>query len=139
MEKARAKPFSPILVVDDDDEVHAVTRFVLGRTEILGRPLDLIEARSLRQAQDMLLTHADIAVILLDVVMPKMDGFEVCRVLRGIEATRGIKIIMVTTRGEGKNVEAGFASGCDDYVTKPINHRELLSKIQRHIGGSEAT
>ena len=73
-------------------------------------------------------------LILLDVVMPKMDGFEVCRVLRGIETTRAIPIIMVTTRGEGKNVEAGYASGASDYVTKPINHAELLAKIERHLG-----
>jgi DNA-binding response OmpR family regulator len=72
-------------------------------------------------------------LILLDIVMPKMDGFEVCRILRGIEATRNIPIILVTTRGEGKNVEAGFASGANDYVTKPVNPRELLSKVERQL------
>src|SRR5690349_20376351 len=63
-----------ILVVDDDPEVHAVTRFVLGQAEMLGRSLDLIEARSSREAQTELLHHADIAVILLDVVMEEHDS-----------------------------------------------------------------
>jgi DNA-binding response OmpR family regulator len=120
-----------ILLVDDSTTALMMEQLMLGRDYEILTAKDGAEALKVAVAE-----RPDL--ILLDVVMPKMDGFEVCRVLRGIEATRGIKIIMVTTRGEGKNVEAGFASGCDDYVTKPINHRELLSKIQRHIGGTEA-
>jgi EAL domain-containing protein (putative c-di-GMP-specific phosphodiesterase class I)/CheY-like chemotaxis protein/GGDEF domain-containing protein len=63
-----------ILVVDDDEEVHAVTRFVLGQSELVGRQLDLIEARNSREAQNALLHHADVAVILLDVVMEEHDS-----------------------------------------------------------------
>jgi CheY-like chemotaxis protein len=68
------------------------------------------------------------------VVMPKMNGFEACRRIRSDPATRGIPIIMVTTRGEMDNVEAGYASGCSDYVTKPINGLELLSKLEDLLG-----
>ena len=68
-------------------------------------------------------------LILMDVVMPTMNGLEACRVLRSQPKTEGIPIILVTTRGESKSVEAGFKSGCTDYVTKPVNAVELLRKI----------
>lgn len=69
-------------------------------------------------------------LILLDVVMPKMDGFEVCRRLRQEEVTKEIPVIMVTTRGEGENIEKGFESGCNDYIAKPFKSLELLSKVK---------
>ena len=73
-------------------------------------------------------------LILLDVVMPKMNGFEACRALRSQEATTSTPIIMVTTRGEETNVETGYASGCSDYITKPINGPELLAKLRGFLG-----
>ena len=72
-------------------------------------------------------------LILMDVVMPRKTGFEACRELKRREDTRAIPIILVTTRGEGENVEAGFESGCNDYVTKPINAQELLTKVRDHM------
>ncbi len=116
-----------ILLVDDSATALMVERTVLESRYDVVTASDGAEALkvAVRELPDL---------ILLDVVMPKMDGFEVCRVLRGIETTRMIPIIMVTTRGEGKNVEAGFANGANDYVTKPINHAELLAKIERHLG-----
>lgn len=73
-------------------------------------------------------------LILLDVVMPKMDGFEACKRLKQEAATRDIPVILVTTRGEPENVERGFALGCSDYVTKPLNSLELLTKIRNCLG-----
>jgi DNA-binding response OmpR family regulator len=116
-----------ILLVDD-----SATALLMEKT-MLGSTYDLITASDGAEALKVAVKELP-DLILLDVVMPKMGGFEVCRVLRGIDATRAIPIIMVTTRGEGKNVEAGFASGANDYVTKPINGAELLAKIQRHLG-----
>ena len=69
-------------------------------------------------------------LVLMDVVMPKMDGFQALRTLRQDPATQDIPVIMVTTRGEGPNVETGFADGCNDYVTKPVDALELLTKIK---------
>jgi len=120
-----------ILLVDDSSTALMMEQLLLGRT------YDLVTAKDGAEALKVALSERP-DLILLDVVMPKMDGFEVCRVLRGIEATRTVPIIMVTTRGEGKNVEAGFASGASDYVTKPINQAELLAKIQRHLGAAGA-
>lgn len=73
-------------------------------------------------------------LVLLDVVMPKMDGFEVCRRLRGHESTREIPIILVTTRSEEANLEQGYQAGCNDYVLKPINAAELLAKVKNLLG-----
>jgi DNA-binding response OmpR family regulator len=73
-------------------------------------------------------------LILMDVVMPKMSGFEALRELRLRAATREIPIIMVTTRGEGENVETGYQHGCSDYLTKPIDSVSLLAKIRTHLG-----
>jgi DNA-binding response OmpR family regulator len=73
-------------------------------------------------------------LILMDVVMPRMDGFEAVRQLRQEEDTRAIPVIMVTTRGELSSVESGYASGCNEYVTKPINGLELLAKVRSCLG-----
>lgn len=73
-------------------------------------------------------------LILMDVVMPRMTGFEALRELRAREGTRDIPVIMVTTRGEGENVEVGFESGCTDYLTKPIDAVALLAKVRDYLG-----
>jgi DNA-binding response OmpR family regulator len=73
-------------------------------------------------------------LILMDVVMPKMNGFEACKQIRANDVTKAIPIIMVTTRGEAESVEAGFENGCDEYVTKPINGLEIVSKVKSALG-----
>jgi CheY-like chemotaxis protein len=65
-----------------------------------------------------------------------MDGIETCRLLRGMEVTKSTPIIMVTTRSDPKSIESAYASGANDYVTKPIDYQELRSKIERHLGAS---
>jgi DNA-binding response OmpR family regulator len=72
-------------------------------------------------------------VLLMDVVMPKMDGLAACRALRELPSTRATPIILVTTRGEPFNVEAGYSSGCSDYVTKPVDGAELLEKVAVYL------
>lgn len=79
--------------------------------------------------------HPDL--ILLDVVMPKRDGISTCAALRVQEATRNVPIIMVTTRGEEENMEAAFRAGCTDFVTKPINHLELATKVRTWLESME--
>ncbi len=72
-------------------------------------------------------------LIVLDVVMPKLDGFETCRRLRENDATRAVPIIMLTTRGEGENRDNGFHAGCTEYLTKPLNMPEFLAKVRTHL------
>jgi len=73
-------------------------------------------------------------LILMDVLMPRLNGFEACQRLRHADETREIPIIMVTTRGELESLESGYAAGCSDYVTKPISGLELLTKIRSCLG-----
>jgi CheY-like chemotaxis protein len=73
-------------------------------------------------------------LILMDVVMPRMNGFEACKMMRQQASTREIPIVLVTTRGEESYMEAGFKSGCNDYITKPVNGAELVALIQGYLG-----
>jgi len=72
-------------------------------------------------------------LILLDIAMPVMDGFEVCRILKNNERTRTIPIIFLTAKTEVDNMIHGFSLGADDYVTKPFNTLELLARVKAHI------
>lgn len=73
-------------------------------------------------------------LILMDVVMPRMNGFEACKMMRQQASTREIPIVLVTTRGEESYMEAGFQSGCNDYITKPVNGAELVALLQSYLG-----
>jgi DNA-binding response OmpR family regulator len=119
-----------ILVVDDSKTATMMTSMILGKGsyEVL-TAADGEEGIKLAQAE-----RPDL--ILMDVVMPRMDGFEACRRLRRDDQTKAIPIIMVTTRGEVANAQLGYECGCDDYVTKPVNSVELLSKIRDHLHAS---
>lgn len=117
-----------ILLADDSK-----TALMMERTLLARSAYDIISAADGREAVAQAIEEAP-DLIILDVVMPFMDGFEACRELRRLEATRAIPIIMVTTRGEPHNVEIGYEVGCNDYVTKPINGPELLSKVRNLIG-----
>jgi CheY-like chemotaxis protein len=72
-------------------------------------------------------------LILLDIIMPEMDGIEMCRKIKGDPTTKEIPIIMVTTKGEPDKVEQAFLAGCDDYVTKPIDKVELIDKVKKYL------
>ena len=69
-------------------------------------------------------------LILLDVVMPGVDGFAACRELRKRPETRQTPVIMVTTRDEELDVETGYSNGCTDYISKPVDQLELLAKVE---------
>jgi CheY-like chemotaxis protein len=75
-------------------------------------------------------------LILMDIVMPKVNGLEACKALRADPETRDIPVILVTTRGEADTMEQGYVNGCNDYVTKPVNSSELLTKIRNILGAA---
>lgn len=85
-----------------------------------------------QQAIEMALKN-DIDLILLDIMMPGMDGFEVCRELKKMNRTRQIPIIFITAKTEKKDIIKGFESGAVDYVTKPFNAAELSARVQTHL------
>src|SRR5689334_10106571 len=117
-----------ILLVDDSHTVLLMERMILAKF-----PFDLITASSGEEAVAKACSEIP-DLILMDVVMPKMNGFEAVAAIRQREATRRTPIIMVTTRGESDNVEKGFVAGCSEYVTKPINSLELLTKVRSCLG-----
>lgn len=113
-----------ILVVDDMATNRALVRLVLGTPEF-----EVIEAPSGQQALAMIHdAHPD--AVLLDVLMPGMDGFEVCQALRDQEEFRLLPVIMLTSLGSPDDVARGIEVGADDYVTKPFNAIELQARVR---------
>ena len=72
-------------------------------------------------------------LILLDIMMPKLSGFEVCKQLKQDAATRGIMILMVTALNELGDIERAVASGCDDFLSKPVNKIELIKRVDNML------
>jgi DNA-binding response OmpR family regulator len=116
-----------VLLADDSNTILMMEKMLLAR-----EPYDLVIAKDGQEAYDLALS-AKPDLIILDVVMPKLTGFEVCQKLRDHDQTRSTPILLVTTRGETENVEKGYAAGCSDYITKPINGVEFLAKIRDHL------
>lgn len=73
-------------------------------------------------------------LILLDVMMPKLSGFQVCRKLKDDPVTKGIKIIMVTALNEESDQARAVDSGADDFLSKPVNKVELINRVRMHLG-----
>jgi DNA-binding response OmpR family regulator len=113
-----------ILLVDD-----SITTLMMEQMVLRTQPYKLITARNGREAVEKSAAERP-DLILLDVMMPEMNGFEACRRIRENRETVQTPIIMVTTRGEENSVETGFQNGCNDYITKPINGTELLAKVR---------
>ena len=78
-------------------------------------------------------------LVLLDVTMPRMNGFEALRALRADDDLRDTPIIMVTTRGGTPDVMEGYESGCSEYVTKPLDGAELLMKVRSYLHPAAAS
>jgi len=125
MSDATDKP--RILIVDD----------VARNLQVLGEILDqagyeVTAALSGSQALEAVQNDKP-DLILLDVMMPELDGFEVCRALKQDPATSAIPVIFLTARTETDAVVKGFAIGAVDYVTKPVNREELLARVRLHL------
>ena len=117
-----------VLLVDDSNTVLLMEKMILSRG-----PYEIVIARDGLEAVAKAKSERP-DVILLDVMMPNLDGLSACAAIRSNPETAGIPIIMVTTRGEEQNIETAFRNGCTDYVTKPINGAELLAKLHDALG-----
>ena len=116
-----------ILLVDDSKTVLMMERMLLS-----SQPFDIVTAADGQEGVEKALAERP-ALILMDVMMPRMDGVEACRRLRTHESMRDTPIVMVTTRGELESVQRGYENGCTDYMTKPINGVELLAKVKNYV------
>lgn len=119
-----------ILLVDDSATVLMMERMLLSVERI-----ELVTAANGVDALTKAKTERP-DLILMDIVMPKMNGLDACKALREDLETKHIPIILVTTRSEIASVEQGYANGCNDYITKPIDGAELLRKVRSLIGTS---
>jgi len=113
-----------ILVVDDN----------LQNLELLQAYLEDMQCRTLAAHDGLqaleIISRQKPDLILLDVMMPKMSGFEVCRRIKGDSNTKDIPVIMVTALNEYGDIEQGIDSGTDDFLSKPVNKLELLTRIK---------
>jgi two-component system alkaline phosphatase synthesis response regulator PhoP len=117
-------PASDILIVDDNAQ----------NAELLQAYLEPLDCH-IRIAEDGIEAMKQVAqsppdIILLDIMMPRMSGFEVCRRLKGDPATQDIPVVMVTALNELADIERGVDSGADDFLSKPINKLELITRVK---------
>ena len=113
-----------ILAVDDEEDILELLRYNLSREGYRVTPATTGE-EAVRLALSLLPD-----LILLDLLLPGMDGLEVCRRLKADARTRSIPLIMLTAKGEEADIVAGLELGADDYVTKPFSPRVLLARIR---------
>lgn len=119
-----------ILIVDDSPDHQALLRSILGKA---GHS-DILLADSAKSAFVTLkledqVPPSSIDLILMDVLMPEQDGVEACREIKRRDHLRDIPIIMVTAKSDLSNLQAAFAAGAIDYITKPVNNVELLARV----------
>ncbi len=114
-----------ILIVDDTKANISILLSLLN-------DYDLLVALSGEKALS-LVEKNDIDLILLDIMMPEMDAYEVCRILQSQESTKDIPILFITAKTDEESIEKAFASGGIDYVTKPFNPRELLARVKNQV------
>ena len=123
-----------ILVVDDNTDNVEILRAFLE-----SRGFTVAEARDGRTALARL-EEVRPHLVLLDVMMPGMDGWEVCRVIKQHPQLSDTRVVMVTAKGGFEDKFEGLRSGADDYVVKPVDFQDLLAKVQRNLEarGSQA-
>ena len=133
MEKAKISPREKILLVDDVPANLSVLTAALEPSgyEILAVPNGVTALRVAAKAQP--------GLILLDIMMPEIDGLETCRRLKQDAATRDIPVIFITARDETKSLVAGFQVGGVDYVIKPFQAEEVVSRVATHLQISRLT
>lgn len=110
-----------ILVVDDESRMRKLVRDFLER-----EGFQVLEAGDGMEAMDIFYENKDIALIILDVMMPKMDGWQVCREIR--QSSR-VPVIMLTARGEERDELQGFSLGVDEYISKPFSPKILVARV----------
>ena len=120
-----------ILLVDDSATVLMMERMILASERF-----QIVTAANGEEAHARARTELP-DLILMDIVMPKLNGIQACKAIKEDPLTSHIPVILVTTRGEAESMEAGYSSGCNDYVTKPVNSAELLGKIRNLLGAQK--
>jgi len=117
-----------ILVVDDEIYIVHILDFSLGM-----EGYDVITALDGEQAIEKARNEKP-DLIVLDIMMPKLDGYETCKMLKADDATRDIPVILLSAKGRNVDQKVGFEVGADDYITKPFSPRKLVERINAILG-----
>ena len=116
-----------ILIADDEPNIVISLEYLLQR-----EGYHVLVARDGQEALDAIALMAP-DLVLLDVMLPRLSGFDVCRQVRANPAWKGMRIVMLTAKGREVEVSQGIAFGADAYVTKPFSTRDLLAQISAQL------
>jgi DNA-binding response OmpR family regulator len=116
-----------VLVVDDEPNIVLSLEFIMKQAGF--------EVRVARDGDEALgaIEASPPDLVLLDVMMPNRDGYDVCQTIRANPAWKGIHIIMLTAKGRDIEREKGMALGADDYITKPFSTREVIARVEQFL------
>jgi len=122
--------YKKILLVDDSSTQRMASRMLFGNQPDYG----LISACDGKEGVETAIRERP-DLILMDVEMPRMNGLEACKLIKENPLTKHIPVILLTMRSEEPYVRQGYASGCSDFLTKPMNEQKLTAVIKKHLGG----
>ena len=128
MRVAARKPRPVILVAEDEEDILDLVVF-----DLEDEGYEVLTARDGEEAVALALERLP-DLVLLDVAMPGLDGYEVTRRLRAEESTHATPVVLLTARAQVKDVIRGFEAGANDYVTKPFRPEELRTRLQAALG-----
>lgn len=117
-----------ILIVEDE----RIARKAL--TELLEDKYDVFLAKNGKQALERVNSSSSIDLILLDIMMPELNGYETCTVLKNTPSTAAIPVIFLSAKTDKLDIVKAFAAGGVDYITKPFHKEEVLARIETHLG-----
>jgi CheY-like chemotaxis protein len=128
----RTMPKRKILIVDNSNTVLLMQRMLLSQDYEVITAKNGVDAlaKAKQELPDL---------VLMEAVIPQMDGIEACRTLKTQENTKHIPVIIVTTLGVGPGIESCIRSGCNDYLTKPLDSVQLLSKVRNLLKKSHSS
>lgn len=117
-----------VLIVDDEQNIVISVEFLMRR-----EGFDVEVAQDGEEGLARIRSHRP-DLVLLDVMMPKLNGFEVCKAVRSDPALAGVRILMLTAKGRAAEIEKGLSLGADGYIPKPFATRELVAKVKELLG-----
>lgn len=120
-----------ILIADDEQHIRMLIEQTLETLEDEG--VEILTAENGAEALEIIKEKRP-ELVFLDVMMPKMNGFDVCNTVKNVLCITGVYIIMLTAKGQEFDKEKGVESGCNEYVTKPFSPRELKNKAKEILG-----
>ncbi len=120
-----------VLIADDEPNIVRSLQFLMTKAGY--------DVRVARDGEQVLeeIARAQPDLVLLDVMMPKRDGFDLCQTIRANPAWAGVRVIMLTAKGRDIEREKGLAMGADDYITKPFSTKDVVAQVAKVLGSAK--